>query len=174
MKASALLSFIDQLKKPRDFKIDEFISLHSKKQKEYLKSKARSTFFYGGKRAGKTMGSTSLAVILDKIGEPKARIVMASATLEKIKSLYWQNFETLNKTLDLKWEFRRGDNMIVTPRREIVFRSLRDIPNADKDVGFSVLAAFCEEPHTCREKILKHWFNNIIRINFLNIDEAII
>ena len=62
--------------------------------------------------------------------------------------------------------------MIITPRREIVFRSMRDIPNADKDVGFSVLAAYLEEAHTCREKILKHWFNNVIRINFLNVDGA--
>lgn len=171
MKAEAYLNFIDKIKEQKPFDWDHFINSHSTKQKLYIHSPARTTMAWGGKRSGKTLGSTSLMMLMDsKYTQTDARIEIASATVEKARLLYWRNLEKANKNLGLKWEFRSGANMIITQHRDIVFRSLRDIGNADKAVGFSCLGVFVEEPHTIKERVLKHYLNNVIRINLLNIE----
>ena len=172
MNAKNILLLIEKLKPVPKFSAKKFISLHSKKQKEYIKSPTRTTMAYGAKRSGKTLASTSLMVIMDHESPTDARIEIASATLEKSRLLYWRNLQKINKNLNLKYEFHSGRSTIVTPRREIVFRSLRDMANANKAVGFSVLACFIDEIHTCREEIVKHYLNNVIRINTLNIPGA--
>ena len=172
MKAKALLDYIEKTEKRKPINWEKFIKSHSKKQQAYIRSKARTTMAWGGKRSGKTLGSTSLCAIMDNKSPTNARIEIASATVEKARLLYWRNFEIMNKNMGLKWDFRSGSNMIVTPKRDIVFRSLRDIGNADKAVGFSCLAIFIEEPHTIKEKVLKHYLENVVRVNTLNIPGA--
>ena len=172
MKPDSALNVIEKLEKPKTINWNNFIKAHAHKQQLYINSKAKTTMAWGAKRSGKTLASTSLTAIMDSRSETNARIEIASATVEKAKLLYWRNFEIINKSLSLKWEFRSGANMILTPKRDIVFRSLRDVVNADKAVGFSVLACYIEEPHTIKEKVLKHYLDNVIQINTLNIPGA--
>ena len=172
MKAKSILSFIDKLKKEGKFPVSKFINAHSKKQREFLKCLHHTILFIGAKRSGKTLAGISRVVLTDQTFPQGPRIVLAGANLEKIKSLYWNSLWTVNDFFDLGWEFRAGDNLIQTKKRQIIFRSLRDLPNADKDTGFQVCLALVEEGHTLRNHILNYWVENIIRINFLNVDNA--
>ena len=168
----SVLGLIDQVHGIRPFNAKHFIGLFSDKQREYLNTTDRTCFYYGGKRAGKTLANTGLCILMDAVSETEARIVFASATIEKTKSLYWSNLLKANKSLGLGWSFHSGRNLIQTKKREIVFRGLRDIPSANLDVGFSVLCLILDEIHTIRSVVLKHYLNEVIRWNLLNIEGA--
>ena len=172
MKPAIAYDIVEKTAEKEVFNWKKFVSEHSEKQRLYINSTARSTMAYGAKRSGKTLASTSLIAKMDAESESSARIEIASATIEKSKMLYWRNLEILNKKLGLKWEFKSGQNRIITPKRDIIFKGLRDIPSADMSVGFSVLAVFIDEIQTIREKVFKHYLENIIRINTLNIEGA--
>ena len=172
MKASSILSFIQKIKTQEKLDIQAFIKLHAPKQIEYLKSKADAVLAYGAKRSGKSLASCSKIIIKDHIGQKKAHIFLAGTSLDKVKSLYWDNLRTASKRLNLGWDFKWGDSQIVTKNRIIQFISLRDLPSADKAVGFQCLLALIEEPHTCRELVLQHFIENVLRPNFLNVEGA--
>ena len=160
----AIWGYASTLYGQREFDLDYFINLHSPKQIEYINCQAPIVMYFGGRRAGKTLGSSSKCVTRDKalIYTPNARIVFASATIDKTKSLYWRLFQNINKKMDFGWQFSSGENKILTGRYEIVFRGLKDIPSADLDMGMMIEILFLEEPQTIREKILKHYLENVI------------
>ena len=172
MKTEAILNYIDKVKPPVNFSVKKFINAHSPKQRLFLNCKHHAIFFLGAKRAGKTLSGISRVIIADQEGIAGPRIVLAGANLEKIKSLYWNNLIRASKKLDLGWEFKSGDSIIETKKRQIVFRSLRDMANADKDTGFQVLMCLIEEGHTIRSHILQYYTDNIVRANFLGVPGA--
>ena len=172
MKIQAMLSFIEKVQKEKKFPQAKFIKAHSKKQREFLEHLHHSLIFWGGKRSGKTLGSVSKVILKDQTGQVGPRIELAGSSLEKIKSLYWQPLFTANKYFELGWEFRPGDSLIQTRHRQIVFRSLRDIANINKSTGFQMLFVLVDEAHTIKSHLLEYYINNIVRINFLNVDDA--
>ena len=172
MKAEAILKFLDKIKKQQEFPVEAYIKAHSKKQQEFLNCVHHTIMYWGGKRSGKSLGGASRVIVADQQFWDGPRIVLAGANLEKIKSLYWNPLFLASQYFDLGWEFRAGDNMINTKKRQIVFRSLRDMANADKDTGFQVCLAQVEEAHTIRSHIFDYWVKNIIRVNFLNVHGA--
>ena len=172
MKTAHFTQLSDTIRKSDKINWDTFIKSHGRKQQSFLNCKHHSIFFLGAKRSGKTLGATSRVLLADQLGVRGPRIVLAGANLEKIRSLYWNNLWVANKHFGLGWQFRSGSNLIETKNRQIVFRSLRDIANADKDTGFEVLMAVIEEAHQVRVKILIYYIDNIIRVNFLNVPGA--
>ena len=167
MKASSISAFIEITKKQKKFNVPRFIKLHAPKQREYLKSKANTVLAYGAKRSGKTLASHSKIIISDITAPKGQHTFIAGTSLDKIVSLYWSKLETLNKNIGLGWSFKYGKSKIITKNREIVFISLRDKTSAEKAVGFDCFLALIEEPHTCRENILKLYIQEVIRPNFM-------
>ena len=170
MKANDYLKFIESIKPEADFDTDYFINSHAPKQREFIRSPTMTTMAWGGKRAGKTLAACSLAIIMDHLyppDPPGGRIEIAGQSLEKIKDLYVKPLQVASKSLNLKWQYRAGKSKFITPKRQIIFRSLRDIANADKSVGFNVLMCIIEECQTIKEANLRHYLDNIIRINMI-------
>ncbi len=172
MNIQVINKYIELVKPFQKFNVDKFIRMHSPKQKEYINSPTTTTLAYGGKRAGKSLASSSLIAIMDQESESDARIEIAGQSLEKVKLLHKRNLEKLSKFYKLKWQYNAGASMFETPRREIVFRSLRDLTNADKSVGFSVLMVLIEEAQTIREHIVSHYLDNVIRVNLMGVPGA--
>ena len=170
MKAEAYLNFIEKIKTPEEFDTEEYINSHAPKQRKFINSTSMTTMAWGGKRAGKTLAACSLVVIMDHLYPKESisgRIEIAGQSLDKVKDLYLKNLLIANEKLGLKWDYRAGESKFVTPKRNIIFRSLRDIVNADKSVGFNVLMVIIEEAQTIKEKILRHYLDNVIRVNML-------
>ena len=172
MKTASILKFISQIKEPEKLNLERFINSHAPKQIEYIKSKADTVLAYGAKRSGKSLASCTKIILSDNVGQEKANIFLAGTSLDKIKALYWSNLRAANKRFALGWQFKWGDSLIITKKRTIQFLSLRDIPSADKGVGIQCLLALIEEPHTAREIVLKHFIENVLRPNFLNVEGA--
>ena len=149
-----------------NFNKDEFLSIFNKKQKDYIvnKYKKRVTFFYGGRRSGKTRGNLGAMVYTDKFVFPEihGRIVYASQTADKAKDLCWGPMQVWNKELKLGWVFREKDNKIITRSNDIVMRGLKDIASAEKDRGEPIKLAIIDEPQSIKERILQYYDYNIL------------
>ena len=159
----ALLSVIDFEEPERNVPLDKFISKHSKKQIEFLTCPKNYILFYGGRRAGKTLAVTSMIYILDKTLPKKADIVVSSATVDKVRTLYWDNLININTKFKPKWIFKSGQNTIVTPYRQIYFHGLRDLNSATLPLGRGVGACIIEEGHTVRNSVLEYYCDVVIR-----------
>ena len=166
--------FIKTLASNKNFDVELFKKAHSAKQKEYFEAKEKYVMYQGGRRAGKTLGNCSDCIISDKtlLPELEARIIFASATIGKTKDLYWTPLMRANKTQRLGWQFKSGENKIVTPSNIIVFRGLKDIPSAELDMGFAVKRVYVDEIQTIREKVIKHYFENVISWGLTGIKGA--
>ena len=152
--------------------IEEFISIHSKKQQEFLRCKSQNILFYGGRRAGKTLAVSSMVAILDQTLPKWSSIVICSSTVDKVKSLYWSNLIRLSRNLNLEWVFKEGSTQIETKRRTIIFHGLRDLHSASIPLGFSVSACIVEEGHTVRDDILKYYLNQTMRPCFMEFPKV--
>lgn len=146
--------------------VDDFLNYFHTKQKDYIlnKDKKRVTFFYGGRRGGKTRGNVALIVYTDQFIAPSShgRIVYASSTIEHAKDLVWVVLERYNQKLNLGWKFDNRRNKITTKSNVIVMRGLRDLASANKDMGTPIKLCIIEEPQTIKEKILMHYDYNVI------------
>ncbi len=146
------------------------------KQYNYITENALWNTAYGSRRAGKTFANVCKALYLISKSYEQTfmkRIVFASATIEKTKSLYWRLFLGINQKFNLGFDFYSGKNMIRAGRYcEIHFRGLRDIPSANLDYGFPVLAVFFDEVHTVREIVTRHYLNNVIEPTSIGVKYA--
>ena len=152
--------------------VEALIDRFSPKQREFLSAEEETVIYTGAKRSGKTLAASALAVIMDDRIKLDARIVFASATIEKVKALYWNNLSQLNKNLKLGWIFHSGKNLIQTLTKQIVFQGLRDESSARMQVGFKVCCLILEEAHTIRQNVLHHFWHEVIRWNTANIPGA--
>ena len=160
-EVKVIIDYYNSLKK---FDVDTFKSLHSPKQQEYFNALEKYVMYMGGRRAGKTLGNVADCVITDLTvcPEKEGRIPFASATIGKTKDLYWTPLLRVSKSLGLGWTPRSQENAIQTRYNKIVFRGLKDIPSADLDYGFIIKRAYIEEVQTIRQKVLKHYLENVI------------
>ena len=151
---------------------ETFINSHSKKQQEFLRCKEQNILFYGGRRAGKTLAVSSMIFLLDLDLPMDGDIFVVSSTLDKVRALYWKNLTRLKLELGLDWEFRSGENRIITPKREIYFHGLRDIHSADLAIGRKIAACIVEEGHTIRNDILTHYMKSAVRPCLIEFPES--
>ena len=154
---------------------EKFLKMFYKKQKEYIinPQKYGITLFYGGARAGKSFANLGKTAHKDMSDTRWGRIVITSATEQKVKQLYWEKLKSAKKALNLPWDFKDKDSQIVTPNSEIVFRGLKDINNANKDQGFTIKMCIIDEPQTIRPDILKHYIENVIRPRCIELNAEI-
>ena len=174
--AKSFIKVTNQVLAGEPFPFEDFINLHSKKQKEYFDAKEMYLFYIGGRRAGKTVGNVSDCIITDALLLPKvrAKIIFASATIQKTKELYWDLLYQANRNerFSLGWEFKNKENKIITPRNEILFRGLKDMKSADLDMGLKVKKLYLDEIQTIREEILKHYIQNVISYTMAGLKGA--
>lgn len=167
--------------KKREDNIDDVLDVSnitdlSEPQRKFLNSKSLWRVLHGGKRGGKTSNIVLDCVKKAKLGmrQPiRKRIIFASATIEKTKSLYWHNLIMAKKKFGLGWEFRNADNKIIIDHfNEIHFRGLRDKPSANMDIGFHVMTLYFDEVHTVRDEVAKHYLDNVIEPNLAGVKHA--
>ena len=165
---------IDYYNSMKKFDIQAFKEIHSRKQQEYFDAIEKYVMYIGGRRAGKTLGNIADCVIADLTicPEKEGRIPFASATIGKTKDLYWTPLLRVSKNMGLGWVPKSQENAIQTPRNKIVFRGLKDIPSADLDYGFIIKRAYLEEIQTIRQKVLKHYLENVISWGMTGIKGA--
>ena len=165
-----------------DFNIEDFIAGHSERQIEYLnawppfnetaESSSNLLMYYGGRRAGKTLGNASKSIVIDRTIPIFGDIIFASATIQKTKDLYWPQLYTANRICKFGWDFKNADNRILTNNSIILFRGLKDMRKADDDMGRKIKSAFIEEPQTIREDILCHYIDNVLSWGMTGVPKA--
>ena len=165
----SLERFIEKKYSSIDFDLDSFIKAHSEKQIKYLNTWKSYVMYYGGRRAGKTLGNCSKSIFVDRKIKGDGRILFASATIQKTKDLYWMPLYRANESLKLGWDFKNAENRIITPYSDIIFRGLKDIPSANLDYGFRIKAGFIEEPQTIRARILKFYLEDVISPGMIGV-----
>ena len=171
----SLDSYINQVTDLSSYDEEKFLGMFYKKQREYiLNPKGYGiTLFYGGARAGKSFANLGKTARKDQSDTRYGRIVIASATEQKVKQLYWEKLKSAKKALNLPWNFKDKDSQIVTQNGEIVFRGLKDIGNANKDQGFTIKMCIIDEPQTIRPDILQHYIENVIRPRCIELNAEI-
>lgn len=174
LNASQISSFCDNILSRVPFDVENFKNSHSPKQIEYFNCTDLYCMLFGGRRGGKTIANTSDSIITDKTLMPNtdARIIFASGTAEKSKDLYWNLLTRANKYGKFGWVPRMGEKKIITPSNTIVFRGLKDIQSADLDYGFKIKRLYLDEIQTIREKVLKHYLENVIPWGTAGIEGA--
>jgi len=155
------------------YNTEEFIKIFYPKQQQCILNPSNKdiTMFWGGARGGKSFGCCGTVVYtdMDYRSDIHARIIVAAATEGKAKQLYWEKLKRAAHRLNLPWTFKSGESRINTKFNDIVFRGLKDIPNANKDQGFKIKLCLVEEPQTIKADILEHYIENVVMPRLIEV-----